>query len=89
MWGQWEWASYRLGDAGHPAEFDVGKVTALTVAAARDASDPNIRNTIERCAQRAATVISCRQIEFQQEEAVRIERRRQADMIRECFPRPQ
>lgn len=82
MRGQWEWAEYRRGDAGHHAEGDVGAVTAQT-AAARDASDPDIRNSVVRCADDAASAIAYRELEARRGEAVRVEKNFQSQLIRE------
>jgi hypothetical protein len=86
MWGRWEWANYRLGDAGHFAEYGVGAVTAQTADAARDASDPDIRKSVIHCAKQAASAIGFHVSEAKQSEAIRVEQKSQAQMIREIFP---
>lgn len=88
MKDQWAWVEYRRGDAGHLAEGDVAPVVAMTAAAARDASDPEIRKSVIKCAENAAGAIANRHLEAKRPEAIRAEQQIQAQMVREMFPWP-
>lgn len=83
---RWEWINRRLGDAGHIAEYDVGGVLVPLAAAARSASDPDIRQSVIDCAEQAANAIGFRASDAKRIEAICVEKSNQMHRIRQLDP---